>query len=73
MNRLEAVVIIKINLELAANPCVQNEWAQDSRGKANTAAIDTVREHGLGTSLIQPLEFFGRNGQIYDNTFQPLT
>lgn len=73
MNRLEAVVIIKIYLKLTANSCVQNKWTQDPRRKANAASIDTVRKHSLGTSFIQPLEFFGRNGQIYDNAFQQLT
>lgn len=50
--RLKAIVIIKINLKGAANTIVQHKWPQDSRRKANTAAINTVRKNGFNAAFI---------------------
>lgn len=73
MNRLKAIVIVKIDLKGATNAVMQYKWSQNSRRKANTATINTVREDGFDTALIQTLKLFRRNRQINDNTFQKLT
>lgn len=70
MNRLKAIVIVKIDLKSAANPVMQYKWPQDPRREANTTAINTVREDGFNGTLIQTLKLFCGNRQINDNTFQ---
>lgn len=52
---------------------MQHKWPQDSRRETNTAAINTVREDGFNTALIQTLKLFRGNRQINNNSFQRLT
>ena len=50
--RLEAIVIIKVDLEGTANTIMQDKWPEDSRREPNTPAINTVRENGFDITFV---------------------
>jgi hypothetical protein len=72
MNRLKAIVIIKIDLKGTANPVVQYKGPQDPCRETNTATVNTVSENGFNATLIQTLKLFRGNRQIHDDTFQKI-
>ena len=70
LNGLKTVILIKVDLEGAANTIVQHKWSQDSGRKTDTAPVDAVGKHRFNIALIQALELLGGNGQIHNNAFQ---